>query len=71
MKIKELIETLKGFDPELEVVYPMHSDYNMLDPELIGVANLVDQDGYVMRAHRSMSEENKSRAKKYLCLPLD
>ena len=31
MKVKELIELLKGYDQELEVIYSLHSEHVLLE----------------------------------------
>jgi hypothetical protein len=68
MKVKELKAMLDNEDDEMEVIHGMYSDYQIIVPEDWSVIEAVDQGGYVMKAHRTMSEDNRSRMKTYLAL---
>lgn len=52
MKIRELIELLKTFDPELDVAYAIHSEQCLLEPEDIDVVELCipRPDGWIQDA---------------------
>ena len=69
MNVKELRELLATFPDDLEVLYCCCSDYDRMEPEEIKVVEAVDQGGYWMRSHHTMSEDNQSRMKKYLLFP--
>ena len=69
LTVKQLRETLEKLPDELEVVYPMHSDYRHLELDCLVVMKGVDQAGdWVMRSHSSMSDDNKSREKTFLAI---
>lgn len=68
MTVKELIEHLKTFDEELEVICERYSDLQKTPKEDFFVQRAVDKDFYVMRSHPTMSEENKSLERDYLCI---
>lgn len=69
MNVKELREFLAKFPDDMDVLYKFCSDYELLDADDIEVKGAVDQGGYWMRANATMSDDNKSRMKKYLILP--
>lgn len=66
MLVKELIAALQQQDPELEVIIDMFSDYAILDG--VSIRSAVDQGGYVMNSHYTMSEESKAKEMQYLYL---
>ena len=66
MNVKQLIELLSKYPDDLEVLTCMYSDYHPLEEYSIYLVNAVDQGGYVMRSHDTMSEDNKKREKQYL-----
>jgi len=66
MIVKELIELLKQYPEDLEVIQTMYSDYIEFDADGLNVVNAVDQGGYIMRSYPTMSAENKLREKEYL-----
>ena len=64
MNVKELKLMLDAYPDDMEVLTAMFSDYEVLRD--IVVIEAVPQTDYVMRAHSTMSDENKLKAKKYL-----
>lgn len=69
MNVKELRERLEQFPDDLEVLYRCCSDYERLNAEDLEITQAVDQGHYWMRAHHTMSDENKARMKDYLLFP--
>ena len=69
MNVKELKELLSRYPDDMEVIYCLFSDYEMLAADDIGEVKAVFKEGYVMRSHRTMSQENKDSEKTYLCFP--
>lgn len=63
----ELTKLLEQFPDEMEVVVNMQSDYGLIKPE-ITIIKGVPQDGWVMRSHPTMSDENKQKVREYLLL---
>lgn len=65
MTVRELIEQLKGFDPDLPVVYKCYSEQVMLEPNDIDVEALCEPrpDGWVANARPDKPTMN------YLVLP--
>ena len=68
MNIKQLIQFLSTYPEDMEVLYTAFSDYQTIDERDFSLQTAVDQGGYTMRAHETMSEENKARAKTYLVI---
>lgn len=68
MKVKELIEVLKKYDSELDVVVDRHSDYSELTASGICIVLGAPVNDWVMRSAEYMSEENKRKEKEYLSL---
>jgi hypothetical protein len=69
MNVKELRELLATFPQDLEVLYECYSDYDRLEGHEIKVGKAVDQGGYQMRPHYSMSAENKAKLQDFLIFP--
>jgi hypothetical protein len=69
MNVRELKELLAQYPEDLEVLYCLCSDYTRMEPTDIGVVKAVDQGGYHMRPHYSMSAENKAKLADYLLFP--
>lgn len=65
----ELVEFLKDYPDDMPVIFQQYSDYSHMEADMIGVVTAVDKGGYIMRFHKTMSEENKRGAKVYLCFP--
>lgn len=68
MNVKELRELLAQYPEDMEVMHGMYSDYHIIDEVDWSLQDGVDMGGWVMRSHRTMSEENKQKAKTYLAL---
>ena len=68
MNIKELIQALEKYPKDTEVVVAVHSDYELLTPDGLSVIQGVNQTGWIMQYHPTMSLDNKTRVKEYLCL---
>lgn len=66
MKVSELIEKLQGYNQDLEVIADFYSDYDLIKE--VKILWAVPKDGYIMREHRSMTEENKAKLQAYLYL---
>lgn len=64
MKVSELIAKLQQFDPELEVISDVYSDYSQL--EEVYQLTAVDKGNYIMRPHPTMSEQHKQQQKQYV-----
>lgn len=69
MNVIELREYLTQFPDDMEILYRMCSDYERLDAEDLKVVGAVDQNGYWMQEHPTMSDENKAKMKSYLLFP--
>jgi hypothetical protein len=56
MKVKELIELLQTFDPELPVAYEIYSEQCLLEPNQLKVKEcaLARPDGWVQHARNDM-----------------
>jgi hypothetical protein len=68
MNVGDLKKALEQYPDDMDILVEEHSDYIFLNHELCSIIEAVDQSGYVMRAHPTMSEENKAKTKKYLLL---
>ena len=66
MNVGELKERLDGFPDDMEVIVDQHSDYTVI--EYCEIVNAVPKNGWVMRTHLTMSNENKEQVKAYLSL---
>lgn len=69
MNVKELRHALEQYPDDMEVLYSCCSDYERMEADDIGVVKAVDQNGYWMRSHPTMSADNKAREKEYLLFP--
>jgi len=69
MNVAELKAALSGYPDDMEVIYQARSDFHSLCKLDLEVVEAVDKGFYVMRIHRTMSDENKSKIKKYLLFP--
>jgi hypothetical protein len=56
MTVADLIEKLKEFDPRLEIVFSQYSEYTKLESDMIGVAELYENGGYVSHAYRAKDQ---------------
>ena len=71
--VGELKVMLCEYPDDMEILNKSYSDYRFLEEEDLCVARGVPHEieGWVMRSHPSMSEENKAAEKKYLYLEGD
>jgi len=69
VNVKELKEILAQYPDDMEILYRLYSDYEMLNADDISVVEAVDQNGYWMRTHPTMSADNQSRKSTYLLFP--
>jgi len=68
MNVKELKEMLNKYPDEMEVITSRYSDCCIVDEDQWGIVSAVPNDFWVMRAHLTMSKENKNKKKDYLYL---
>lgn len=68
MNVGELKKMLEQYPDDMEVVNGRFSDYEIISADEFHIIDGVDKDGWVMRAHPTMSEENKRAMKQYLYL---
>jgi len=68
MTVEELIKFLKQFPDDMQVITSRRSDYEIICEDEFSVRKGVEQEGWVMRSHPTMSEENKRKEKEYLYL---
>jgi len=68
MNVRELREILDKYPDEMEVLNERCSDYDIISPDEWKIVKAVPKGGYVMRPHKTMSEENKAKEKEYLLL---
>lgn len=68
MNVGELKKFLMKFPDDMELVNGRMSDYEIVKESDFSVIFGVDKNGWVMRSHPTMSEENKSNQKQYLYL---
>jgi hypothetical protein len=68
MNVGELKKFLEQYPDELEVVDDRYSDCFIIDRNSFSLIKGVDQGSYVMRAHPTMSADNKAREKTYLLI---
>ena len=66
MNVGELKKALEQYPDDMKVVVDAYSDYAFLEPHEVKVIDAVDQGGYVMDSHPTMSDDNKARETKYL-----
>ena len=69
MNVGELKKLLEQYPDDMEILYCMHSDYRMMDPEDIGPVKAVNKEFYHMRSHPTMSDANKANERTYLLFP--
>ena len=68
MNVGQLKKMLETYPNEMVVLNERFSDYAIVQPEDWSVVCGVDNDGWVMRSHPTMSAENKAKEKSYLLL---
>ena len=68
MTVKELKQMLDRYPDDMQIVNERYSDYEIISEDEWEVVQGVDQDGWVMCSHPTMSDDNKAREKSYLLL---
>lgn len=68
MTVKELKELLNNYSDDLQILNQRRSDYQIISKDEWSIVKGVDKNGWVMRSHPTMSEENKAKEKEYLSL---
>ena len=68
MNVGDLKKMLEQYPDDMEIVNRRHSDYEIIKLDDWSVIKGVENEGWVMRSHPTMSEENKQKEKGYLYL---
>jgi hypothetical protein len=69
MTVKDLREMLEEYPDEMEILNGRYSDYVLISRnEWSIVKGVPNNNGWVMRSHNTMSDENKKKEKSYLHL---
>lgn len=68
VNVGELKKMLKKYPDDMEILNGRCSDYALISENEFSVVKGVRKDGWVMRSHPTMSEENKKDEKEYLYL---
>lgn len=68
MNVRELKRMLDKYPNDMEIVNERYSDYEIISESEWSVVRGVEKKGWIMRAHPTMSEENKQNEKEYLAL---
>jgi isochorismate hydrolase len=68
MKVSKLIEMLKKYPSDMEVITDVYSDYGCLSESSCKVIMAVKTSEYVMRSHPTMDKEHKENEKEFLYL---
>lgn len=68
MNVGDLKKMLEQYPDDMEILNGRYSDYQIISEEEWGIVKGVDKDGWVMRSHKTMSEDNKMKEKEYLYL---
>ncbi len=68
MNVGELKKMLEKYPNDMEVLNGRYSDYELISEKEWSVVKGVEKDGWVMRSHDTMSEDNKKLDKEYLLL---
>ncbi len=66
MNVKQLIELLSTFPPEMEVLELKYSDYQAMEAASWKTVRAVETDWGYMCSHPTMSEAKKAKEKTYL-----
>jgi hypothetical protein len=66
--VGELKKMLEQYPDDMQILNGRYSDYALIKPEEWHVVEAVPQSDWVMRAHPTMSDENKRKKQKYLYL---
>ena len=68
MNVAQLKLMLNKYPDAMEIINERCSDYDLVKEDEWSVVKGVDKDGYIMRSHETMSDENKKNMKEYLLL---
>ena len=68
MNVGQLKKMLEQYPNDMEILNGRCSDYKIISEDEWSVVSGVENDGWVMRSHPTMSEENKRKEKSYLYL---
>ncbi len=68
MNVGQLKKMLEQYPDDMEILNGRYSDYAIISENEWEVVQGVENDGWVMRSHPTMSEENKQKEKSYLYL---
>ena len=68
MNVLQLKEMLERYPDDMEIVNGRYSDCQIIQESEFSVIKGVGKDYWVMRAHPTMSDENKEKEKEYLYL---
>ncbi len=69
MNVGDLKKFLENIPDDMPIMIRMYSDYEKLEADQIEVVGAVDQGGYIMREHPTMSDDNKRRKQQFLLFP--
>ncbi len=68
MTVGELISMLIKYPPDMELIVDRYSDYTTIEENEWSVVKAVPTEYGAMRAHQTMSADNKLKEKEYLHL---
>jgi hypothetical protein len=68
MNVKELKDLLNKYPDDMVILNTRYSDYQIVSESDWTVIKGVDNNGWVMRSHPTMSDENKLKERSYLHL---
>jgi hypothetical protein len=68
MNVGDLKKMLEKHPDDMEIVNGRCSDYCLIEEDEWEIIKGVKNDGWVMRSHPTMSQENKKKEKEYLYL---
>lgn len=68
MTVGELKKMLEKYPDGMEILNGRYSDYELISESEWSVVRAVPKDGWVMRSHPTMSDENKRMEREYLYL---
>jgi len=66
MTVKELKEMLNNYPDDMQILHEKYSDYEVSQKSHWKTIQGVEKDGWVMRAHMTMSNDNKEKEQTYL-----
>lgn len=70
MNVRKLKALLEGYPDDMEIVNQRMSDHQLVEAGDFSIIKGVPQqdDGWIMRAHETMSAENHANCRQYLCI---